>query len=198
MSVEMRGMRGGDFDGHVDELCHSGRYDAEHLRALGGVVDYTVKSRPGPGVFVLATIDDPRQRHMLDLYKLGAGPLYSFYTPCHLCHFEVPLSAARVALFRDAVLSAQRPGVDVITVAKQHLREGDTLDAIGGYKTYGQCEKHEVSRRENLLPLGLAEGCRLRRDVLRDAALTRDDVELPPGRLCDELRAEQDRMFPVA
>lgn len=197
MSVEMRGMRGGDFEGHVDELCHSGRYDVDQLRALGGVVDYTVKSRPGPGVFVLATHDDPKQRHMLNLYKLGEGPLYSFYIPYHLCHFEVPLSAARVALFRDTVLSAELPSVDVITLAKEDLKAGDVLDAIGGYKTYGQCEKYLISRSENLLPQGLAEGCRVKRDILKDSVITCDDVEFPQGRLCDDLRIEQNRLFPV-
>jgi len=196
-SVEMRGMRGGDFEGHVDELCHSGRYDGKKLRALGGVVDYTVKSKPGPGVFVLATHDDPKQKHMLNLYKLGPGPLYSFYTPYHLCHFEVPLSAARVALFRDSVLSAERPNVDVITLAKVDLKAGDELDAIGGYKTYGQCETYAVSRAQNLLPQGLAEGCKVKHDVAKDTAITYADVELPPGRLCDQLRVEQDALFPV-
>jgi predicted homoserine dehydrogenase-like protein len=39
------------------------------------------------------------------------------------------------------------------------------------------------------------EGCRLRRDVGRDAVLTYDDVELPAGRLADQLRAEQYRHF---
>ena len=57
-------------------------------------------------VFVLATHDDPRQRHYLNLYKLGEGPLYSFYTPYHLCHFEVPNSVARAVLLGDAVLAA--------------------------------------------------------------------------------------------
>lgn len=197
MSVERRGMRGGDFEGHVDELCHSGRYDVDLLRSLGGVVDYTVKSRPGPGVFVLASHDDPKQQHMLNLYKLGPGPLYSFYTPYHLCHFEVPLSAARVALFRDSVLSADHPSVDVITLAKEDLKAGDVLDAIGGYKTYGQCERYSISRSENLLPQGLAEGCRVKRDLPKDSVITYDDVELPQGRLCDNLRAEQDRLFPL-
>ena len=197
MTVEMRGMRGGDFEGHVDELCHSGRYDVDLLRSLGGVVDYTVKSKPGPGVFVLASHDDPKQQHMLNLYKLGPGPLYSFYTPYHLCHFEVPLSAARVALFRDTVLAAAQPSVDVITLAKEDLKSGDMLDAIGGYKTYGQCEKYAISRTGRLLPQGLAEGCRLKRDLPKDSVITYDDVELPEGRLCDKLRAEQDQLFGV-
>lgn len=198
MSIEQRGMRGGDFDGHVDELCHCGRYDVDRLRALGGVVDYVVKTRPAPGVFVLGTHDDPKQQHMLNLYKLGAGPLYSFYTPYHLCHFEVPLSAARVALFRDTVLGAVRPHVEVVTLAKTALRAGETLDAIGGYKTYGECETYARTHAQRLLPLGLAEGCRLKRDLPRDAALTRDDVDLPPDRLCDQLRAEQDALFPAS
>lgn len=116
MRVEKRGMRGTEFPGHVDELTKM--YDVDELRRLGGVVDYTVGSKPGPGVFVLATHDDPKQRHYLNLYKLGEGPLYSFYTPYHLCHFEVPLSAARVVLFGDAVLQPLgAPTVDVIATS---------------------------------------------------------------------------------
>jgi predicted homoserine dehydrogenase-like protein len=39
--------------------------------------------------------------------------------------------------------------------------------------------------------MGVAEGCRLVRDVAADAVLTLDDVEVPPGRLVDGLRAAQ-------
>jgi predicted homoserine dehydrogenase-like protein len=195
MRVEMRGMRGGDFDGHVDELCHSGRYDVERLRSLGGVVDYVVKSRPSPGVFVLATHDDPKQRHMLKLYKMGDGPLYCFYTPYHLCHFEVPISVGRAVTLRDIVVGARRPMVDVITLAKVDLQPGTVLDAPGGYLTYGQCENYPVARAENLLPLGLAEGCIVKRSLARDAAITYDDVDVPAGRLSDQLRAEQNLEF---
>jgi predicted homoserine dehydrogenase-like protein len=46
-----------------------------------------------------------------------------------------------------------------------------------------------------LLPIGLAEGCRLKRDLGRDDVLTYDDVEIPAGRLIDRLRAEQDVLF---
>lgn len=197
MSVEQRGMRGGDFDGHIDELCKSGRYDVDRLREIGGAVDYVVKTRPGPGVFVFAAHDDPKQQHYLNLYKLGTGPLYSFYTPYHLCHFEVPLSAARAVLFADAVMQpAAGPKVDVVATAKMDLKAGDVIDALGGYKSYGQCENYGVSRSERLLPMGLAEGCRVLRDLPKDHVLTYDDVELPEGRLCDRLRAEQDAMFP--
>jgi len=85
--------------------------------------------------------------------------------------------------------------VDVVTTAKVDLSAGDVLDGIGHYMTYGECENADVTHRERLLPLGLAEGCRLRNDVAKDAALTYDDVEIPTGRLIDRLRTEQDRRF---
>jgi predicted homoserine dehydrogenase-like protein len=196
MCVERRGMRGGDFDGHVDDLTT--RYDVDELRRLGGVVDYVVGARPSPGVFVLATHDDPKQRHYLELYKLGPGPLYSFYTPYHLCHFEVPTSVARAVLLGDAVMAPLAgPRVDVVTTAKVDLVAGTRLDALGGYLTYGQAENHGVVRAERLLPIGLAEGCTVVRDVPRDGVLTYDDVEVPPGRITDKLRAEQDSWFPA-
>lgn len=197
MSVAKRGMLGYDYSGHVDEMTHL--YDVEQLKAWGGIVDYVVGAKPGPGVFVFATHDDPKQRHYLELYKLGEGPLYSFYTPYHLCHFEVPLSVARAVLFQDAVLAPiGGPQVEVVTTTKIDLKAGETLDGIGYYMTYGQCEKAEVVQAQNLLPMGLAEGCRLKRDIPKDWVLSYADVELPQGRLCDKLRSEQNAYFSAA
>jgi predicted homoserine dehydrogenase-like protein len=194
MKVAKRGMLGYDFNGYVDEMTQL--YDVEQLKELGGIVDYVVGAKPGPGVYVFATHDDPKQRHYLNLYKLGEGPLYSFYTPYHLCHFEVPLSVARAVLFGDAVMSPLAgPLVDVITTAKIDLKAGETLDGIGYYMTYGQCENSDIVQQQNLLPIGLAEGCRLKRDISKDQVLTYEDVELPEGRLCDQLRTEQNNYF---
>ncbi|MEH2092410.1 NAD(P)H-dependent oxidoreductase [Nostoc sp.] len=194
MKVAKRGMLGYDFNGYVDEMTHL--YDVEQLKELGGIVDYVVGAKPGPGVYVFATHDDPKQRHYLNLYKLGEGPLYSFHTPYHLCHFEVPLSVARAVLFGDAVMSPLAgPLVDVVTTAKIDLKAGETLDGIGYYMTYGQCENSPIVQQQNLLPIGLAEGCRLKRDISKDQVLTYEDVELPEGRLCDQLRTEQNNYF---
>lgn len=194
MKVAKRGMLGYNFSGHVDEMTNM--YDVEELKKWGGIVDYVVGAKPGPGVFVFATHEDPKQRHYLNLYKLGEGPLYSFYTPYHLCHFEVPMSVARAVLFQDHVLSPLgAPLVDVVTTAKINLKAGETLDGIGYYMTYGQCENSDIAQKQNLLPIGLAEGCRLKRDISKDEVLTYDDVELPVGRLCDKLRAEQKAHF---
>jgi predicted homoserine dehydrogenase-like protein len=193
-SVHRRGMLGRDHHGHVDEL--TGMYDVEELRALGGAVDYVVGSQPGPGIYVLGEHDDPKQRHYLELYKLGTGPLYSFYTPYHLCHFEVPITVARVALLRDAAIRPLgAPQVDVVTVAKTDLTAGTVLDRPGGYHYYGEAERADTTHRDRLLPLGVAEDARLLRDVAKDEVIGYGDVELPPDRLVDRLRAEQDDRF---
>ena len=108
----------------------------------------------------------------------------------------MPLSVARVALFEDVVIAPiAGPVVDVVTTAKRDLRVGETLDGIGGFLAYGQCENADVVQAQRLLPMGLAEGCRLKRDILKDQVLTYADAELPEGRLCDKLRAEQNVMF---
>ena len=199
LSVHRRGCLGREFDGHVDELTT--QYDIDELTDLGGVVDYVVKTRPGPGVYVLASHYDPKQQHYLNLYKLGEGPLYSFYTPYHLCHFEVPTTIARAVLLNDAtitpLLDGKGPRVEVVTLAKRPLKAGETLDAKGGYTYYGECEKGSVQRTERLLPLGLAEGCVLTRDIAVDEVIGIDDVRIPTGRLADQLRAEQDAMSPL-
>ena len=117
MTVEKRGLKGADHREHIDTATKL--YDVEQLKELGGVVDYVVGAQPGPGVYCFATHDDPKQQHYLNLYKLGEGPLYSFYTPYHLCHFEVPNTIARAALLGDATIKPLgTPRVEVVTVAK--------------------------------------------------------------------------------
>ncbi|HZB85863.1 MAG TPA: hypothetical protein VE289_04795 [Gaiellaceae bacterium] len=196
MRVARRGMVGYRYDGRVDDPEHLALYDEEALRSMGGAVDYVLGASPGAGVFVLAAAGDPERRRHLDLYKMGAGPLYCFYTPYHLCYFEVPLTIARAVLAGDAAIAPRDgPVVEVVATAKRDLRADEVLDGIGWYTTYGQCENHEVARRLDLLPMGLAEGCRLTRDVARDEVLRYEDVELPRGRLADELWAEQEALF---
>jgi len=198
MRVGKRGMFGPTVPAGTPIQQVADLYPLEALLEGPGIVDYVVGAMPGPGVYVLGTHDHPQQRHYLNLYKLGAGPLYCFYTPYHLCHFEVPNTVARAVLFGDAALSPLAgPLVEVNAAAKTDLKAGAVIDGLGGYMTYGLAENATTARQENLLPIGLAEGCTLKRDLPKDALLTFDDVELPPGRLCDRLWQEQmARFFP--
>ena len=171
-------------------------YPLDELTNGPGIVDYVVGAEPGPGVFVLGTHDNPAQQHYLNLYKLGEGPLYCFHTPYHLCHFEVPNTVARAVLFNDAAIAPIGPPmVDVVAAAKIDLKSGQELDGMGHYMTYGLCENSVIVNEKKLLPIGLAEGCKLKHNISKDKILTYEDVELPQNRLCDKLRAEQNDYF---
>jgi predicted homoserine dehydrogenase-like protein len=188
--VLQRGMsRGVKYDGSIMDIAKL--YEVEQLRAMGGAVDYTV----GPSlvkVFVLAEHDDPKQRHYLNLYKMGEGPLYPFWTPYHLVHFECPNAIARVHVFRDELAPPLGgPVVEVCAVAKRDLKAGETLDEYGMHMTYGEAVNAQEMCANRYLPEGLVLGCRLKRDIPKDQVLTYGDVEVPPDRLADKLRAEQ-------
>ena len=196
MRVARRGMLGPSVEPGtpLQEAVRS--YPVEELLDGPGIVDYVVGAEPSPGVFVLGTTDHPAQRHYLNLYKLGEGPLYCFYRPYHLCHFEVPNTVARAVLFGDATIAADgAPRVDVVTAAKVDLKAGESLDGIGGFKTYGLAENAEIAAAQRLLPIGLAENCVVSRDIARDSVLTYEDVQVPPGRLVDDLRRQQEKRF---
>ena len=85
--------------------------------------------------------------------------------------------------------------VEVCAVAKRDLKMGEILDDYGMYLTYGEAVNAEEMSNKRYLPEGLVEGCKLKRNIAKDAVLTYDDVELPQGRLADQLRAQQYRHF---
>lgn len=192
--VLKRGMsRGEKYDGPIMDFGK--RYDIDQLRELGGVVDYTV-GPAGVKAYVLAEHPDPKQRHYLDLYKMGPGPLYPFFVPYHLVHFETPFSIARVALFGDNLAPPLAgPVVEVCAVAKRNLLPGERLDDYGMFKTYGEAMNVDEMSSMHSLPEGLVEGCRVLRPICKDQVISYHDVELPAGRIADELRAEQYRHF---
>ena len=194
--VKSRGMsRGLEYRGDV--MTIGSLYDIDEVRRLGGIVDYVVGT-PLTKVYVLAEHTDPKQQHYLSLYKMGDGPLYSFFIPYHLVHFEVPNAIARAVLFQDSVAKPLAgPVVEVCAVAKRDLKAGETLDDYGCYMTYGEAVNSDEMRALRYLPEGLVEGCTLVRDVAKDAVLTYDDVQVPAGRVADRLRQEQYERFPA-
>ena len=192
--VKCRGMsRGVEYRGDV--MTIGSLYDVGDLRKLGGVVDYVVGT-PLTKVYCLAEHSDPKQQHYLNLYKMGPGPLYSFFVPYHLVHFEAPNAIARVALLRDSVAKPLGgPVVEVCAVAKRDLKAGEILDDYGMYMTYGEAVNVDEMSAGRYLPEGLVEGCKLISNIPKDAVITYDDVSLPPNRLSDQLRAEQYKLF---
>jgi predicted homoserine dehydrogenase-like protein len=191
-----RGMYGHRCEHVKDLLQHFKVEDFRH----GGLVDYALGCEPHTGgAFVVGYNDHPLKREYLGYFKLGPGPLYMFYQPFHLPHLQLPHSVARAVLFNDATITPRGgPVCDAITVAKRDLKAGDTLDGMGGFTCYGLAESYQISAARQLLPIVLSVGCRLKRDIPKDAEISYHDVALPLGRSCDRLRQEQTEYFAAA
>ena len=182
-------------------------YRCDHVRDLAQLldpgtlletplVDYALGAEPGSGVFVVVYEDDPEAARYLRYFKLGDGPLYVFYTPFHLPHLEVALTAARAALEGDAAVApAGAPVCEAITVAKRDLQAGESLDGLGGFAAYALIENAATSLGERLLPIGLSEGRRLARDVARDEPIAFADLEPHEPTLAERLYQEQVDLF---
>jgi predicted homoserine dehydrogenase-like protein len=188
----VRGMQGYPC-AHVNELLT--RLPQDQLMN-GGLVDFALGAAPHSGAFVVGYNEEPVKRQYMSYFKMGDGPFYMFYTPYHLPHLQLPLTVARAVLFGDATLAPLgAPVCDTGTFAKRDLKAGEVLDGMGGFTCYGLIDTIEASRRDNLLPMSFSQGCRLKRDLPKDQAVTYADVDVPPGRLCDKLRAEQEAHF---
>lgn len=159
-----------------------------------GVVDYAL-GRIAPGVFVVITTDNKRLVKDLEYMGMGKGPNYLLYRPYHLASIEVPLSVARAVIYQEPTLiSSGKPVAETITVAKRDLKKGMRIDGIGRFDIYGSIERASITHKENLLPLGLAEGAVLKVNVKKGDYITRDQVELEDNVLVN-LRKLQDKLF---
>lgn len=189
-----RGMRGPQC-AHVKDMI--GSFSADELLA-GGLVDYALGAEPHSGAFVVGYAEHPIEQQYLRYFKMGNGPFYLFYTPFHLPHLQLPASVARAVLFHDATLTPRgAPVCETGSFAKRDLAAGETLDGMGGFTCYGLIDIYDVTQSERLLPIVLSAGCVLTRDIPKDQPVTYADVELPAGRLADQLYAEQVAAFPA-
>ena len=163
-----------------------------------GLVDYALGAAPHTGAFVIVHEDSPLKKVQLAYYKLGDGPFYVFYTPFHLPHIQIASTLGRAIIHHDATVAPIRgPVCEVVAVAKRDLKAGERLDGIGGFCAYGLIDNAASARAMAALPIGLSEGCVLRRDISKDEVLSFDDVDSPPGRLAEALWREQNARWPL-
>jgi predicted homoserine dehydrogenase-like protein len=129
-----------------------------------GVVDFAIGVHPG--VFLTVTTDSARLRDSLIQRDMGNGPTYCLFRPFHLCSIEVPLTAAQTVLYGESAGQPRdRQVSECIAVAKRDLKKGETLDGIGGACYRVSIDTAESAAREQLLPVGLAKGIVLGKDV---------------------------------
>jgi len=169
--------------------------DKGGILSQDGVIDYTLGDI-APGVFVVISTDNPHLKKDLDYLMMGSGPNYLLYRPYHLANIEVPISIARAILYREPTLKAKESLIaEVITMAKKDLRVGEELDGIGGYTVYGSIEKAGIAKKEKLLPLGLAQGAIMKKNISQGEYITYDSVELDSSSFLLNLRKIQDEFF---
>ena len=127
-----------------------------------------------------------------------SGRYASLYRPYHMIGLELAVSIA------SAVVRGEPTGVptgfrgDVMSVTKRALTAGERLDGEGGYMVYGRLAPAETSVAQRALPIGLANGFRLRNDVPAGAVLRWDDVEVVESVLAVQLRRELEQSMPTA
>jgi predicted homoserine dehydrogenase-like protein len=166
-------------------------------RENGGVLNGTQVVDFGlgiaPGVFVVFTTDHSKIIRDLQYLQLGQGPYWALYRPYHLTSLETPISIARAVLKGETTAATDHlPVAETITVAKKDLKAGETIDGLGGFCVYGLIERADTARKEELLPLGLAPGSQLIRDVLQGDPITYADVKLDESLTIVQLRRLQD------
>ena len=187
---------------------HGDRVDLEQLAKVyvpeqdGGVlknrgcVEYST-GKVAPGVFVICTSVDPRIREDMKFVGMGEGPYYLLYRPYHLCNIEVPISVAEAVIYGETTLAPKRMNAEVIAIAKKDLKAGETIADIGGFEVYHSVYRYEEARALNAVPMGLATGAKVVKDIAKDQLLTMDNVALDTGRLAYRLRQLQDELTPT-
>lgn len=169
-------------------------------KSAGGILDNTGVVEYGlgiaPGVFVVFTTDHPKIIRDLRYLSMGQGPCWALYRPYHLTSLETPISIARAVLKGETTIATDLPPVaETATAAKRDLKAGEKIDALGGFTVYGMIEKASTAHQDNLLPLGLAPGARLVKDVPMGTLLRYDDVQLDESLTIFHLRRLQDKML---
>jgi predicted homoserine dehydrogenase-like protein len=188
--TDVRGMHGPQATPKTIQDVFQPKSDGGVLEKTG-VVDYGIGI--APGVFVVFTTDHPKIARDLGYLSMGPGPNWALYRPYHLTSLETPNSIAAAVLDGETTVATDNPPVnETVAFAKRELRAGESIDALGGFTVYGMIERADVTQAEGLLPIGLAPGAKLVKDVPQDQPITYGDVELDESSTIVQLRRMQD------
>jgi predicted homoserine dehydrogenase-like protein len=149
------------------------------------LVDYILGAQPTGGVFAVGYTENDFQQFTLDWFppRMGPAPFALFYRPYHLGHIEAMTCVVEAALDGRAVLKPDHGfRTNVFTYAKKDLRAGDILDGLGGYACYGLIENVADGKSNEGVPICLANGITLKRDIAKDERIGLADVEYDPRR----------------
>lgn len=125
----------------------------------------------------------------------STGRYGSLYRPYHMIGLELGVSIGNAVLRGEATGAPTGFRGDVVTVAKKDLRAGDTLDGEGGYTVFGKLAPAATSLSHEALPLGLAHGAKLIRDLPAGSTVSWNDVTVDESQFAVRIRRELEAEF---
>lgn len=171
-------------------LDHKGMVEViSCLREDGTQIDHDIRK----GVWVCFEADTEYLKNCFEEYKVVTDPSGRYmvnYKRWHLIGLELPYSVASVGIRGEATGAATEFRADVVAVAKRDLSAGELLDGEGGYTVSGGLRPALLSVRNGYVPLGLAHQVKLIRSVVKDQAVSWDDIEIDPTTSAYRLRKE--------
>lgn len=187
----------------VDDLAHvlRPRTVGGHLDHDGMVEVVSSLERDGRPVFrdlrwgVYVVLKAPNDYAAACFKQYGlptdvTGRYAAMYKPFHLIGLELSISVLNAALRGEPTGMTRGWRGDAVAVAKRALKAGEMLDGEGGYTVYGRLMPAAASKTCRALPIGLAHGVRLTRDVAADQPVTEADVTLDESQPIVSLRRE--------
>jgi len=143
------------------------------------------------GVYVVLKAPNDYSADCFTQYGMNvdsSGRFSAMYKPFHLIGLELNISILSACVLGEATGASQRFAADVATVSKSALAAGTELDGEGGYTAYGKAVTAATSLELGSLPIGLAQGARLKRDIAAGEIICYQDVELELNHEAGSLR----------
>ncbi|KAJ5754311.1 saf domain-containing protein [Penicillium manginii] len=150
------------------------------------------------GVYVVIEAPGPYQRDCFAQYGLktdSTGRFAAQFKPYHLIGLELGISIATIMCRGEPTGQCKTFASDVVATAKRDLKVGETLDGEGGFMVYGKLMPAEASLAIEGLPIGLAHGLVLKRNVQKDQGLSWQDVEFTDKSQAVAVRREMEAIY---
>lgn len=134
-------------------------------------------------------------RKDLKLITKSDGPYYLHFRPYHLCDLETPQSIAEAVLLGEVTITADAMNSEVVAIAKRRLKTGEKVKGIGSADLYGIIYTYKQANAERAIPIGIAEGGTVTKDIPKGNMLTKDNFAPDSTTFVCRMRKEQDALI---
>jgi predicted homoserine dehydrogenase-like protein len=174
-------------------LHHKGQVEViSSLREDGTAIPYDIRF----GVFVVFEGETEYIKRCFHEYGVKTDPSGRYaclYKRWHLIGLEVGISVASVGLRGEATGCATGWRADAVAVSKRDLKAGEILDGEGGYTVVGRLMPAADSLAQGCLPLGLAHGWKVLKEIRQGQPVRWSDVAFDASNTAVRVRREMEQ-----